>query len=132
MITDEQVYEESKYMDEFYHAVSAVMAYLRGNFMKYAKPPEYRGYEHKFYPKDIMKAFDEQMMKYGFEIDARTLKHAHGIGNNNEWDIVDKDINKVGEFYATNNMYHGVILGVCVNGKRIDSFEIHSDGFTRG
>jgi hypothetical protein len=34
--------------------------------------------------------FDELISKDGFEIDARSVRHAYGIGNNNEWDVLDK------------------------------------------
>ena len=134
MITeyDKRVYKQSEYIEKFYEAIKYAMNYIRKNFMDYAEKPEINGYSNKFKPNTIMKAFDTLILKYGFEIDARTIRHAYGIGNNNEWDIVDKNLIKIGEFYATNNMYHGVILGVQIEGKTIDSFEICSGGFIRG
>ena len=117
---------------EFKEAAQEVMNHFRNNFMDYAQPPRIRGYSRDFKPKVFRDAFDRLMMNRGFEIDARTLRHAHGIGNNNRWDVVDKDLNKVGEFYANNNMYHGVYIGVISKDGIIDKFEICSGGFIRG
>lgn len=132
MITeyDDRVYKESEFMNDFYKAVEKAMNYIREHFMDYARPGS-PGYENEFSPYTIRDAFDEQIMKYGFEIDGRSIRHAYGIGNNNEWDIVDKNINKVGNFYATNDMHSGVMLGVEVKGEVIDRFHICTGGFIR-
>ena len=132
MITeyDDRVYVESEYVDDFKNAVEFAMNFIRRNFMKYARKGDL-GYSHKFSPYVIRDAFDKLMMEYGFEVDGRSVRHAYGIGNNNEWDVVDKDMGKVGEFYANNNMYNGVYVGVSIKGNVVDSFEICSGGFIR-
>ena len=39
----------------------------------------------------VVEAFDRIICENGgFEIDARTVRHAFGIGNNNAYDIVDR------------------------------------------
>ena len=132
MITkyDERVCS-NEYDEECKKACLIAMKYIREHFMNYAKKGDL-GYSNKFKPYDIMEAFDKIISKYGFEIDSRSLRHAYGIGNNNEWDIVDsKNLTPIGEFYATNNMYNGVYLGVHIKDKKIDSFEICSGGFIR-
>ena len=132
MITeyDPRVYTESKYTKEFEKAVTQAMNHIREHYMTYAEKGDL-GYSHKFRPRTICNAFDEQISKKGFEIDGRTLRHAHGIGNNNKWDILDKDMVKVGEFYSNNNMYNGVYVGVSIKDKVIDRFELCSGGFIR-
>ena len=88
MITeyDERVYTESEHMDEFKKAIKLTMNHIRNNFMDYAEKGDL-GYSNKFRPSVLVKAFDELIFYFGFEIDGRTLRHAYGIGNNNKWDI---------------------------------------------
>lgn len=117
--------------EKFEKVGKEALDYIRKNFMEYAKPPEIRGYSNTFNPYVFRDVFDEQISKQGFEIDTRTLRHAYGIGNNNEWDIADKDMNKVGEFWANDNMYQGLYIGANTKGKKIDGFEICSGGFIR-
>jgi hypothetical protein len=133
MITkyDERVYVESKYGEEFKTSCFEVLNHMREHFMEYKEEHSSLGYSNTFRARTIAKKFDELLSEYGFELDERTLTHAHGIGNNNEWEIVDKDINPVGSFYATDNMYSGVILGVTIKGEKLDGFEICSGGFIR-
>lgn len=121
----------SEFAEEFKESALKAMNYIRENFMNYAQPPEIRGYSNTFSPYKIRNVFDELILQDGFEIDATTIRHAHGIGNNNKWDVVDKDLNKVGDFYANDNMYQGVALGVQIQGETIDRFEINSGGFIR-
>ena len=125
--TDERV-NTSIYIDEFKEVAQHAMNYIRINFMDLAEPPRIRGYSNTFNAHKVMKEFDRLISKHGFEIDGRTLKHAHGIGNNNEWEVVDKNIEKVGYFSSVDNMYQGVALSVKVRGERIDGFEICSAG----
>lgn len=132
MITAKNKIEKpSKFTEEFKASAQKAMQYIREHFMDYAQPPEIRGYDNTFNPYVIRNAFDELILKDGFQIDATTIRHAHGIGNNNRWDIVDKELNKVGEFYANDNMYQGVNLGIQIKGKTIDRFRICSGGFIR-
>lgn len=118
-------------MTDFEKVGKDALNHIKDNFMKYARKPEIRGYSNTFKPQDLRDAFDEQISKQGFEIDARTLRHAYGIGNNNKWDIVDRELNKVGTFWANDNMYQGVYVGAEVKDRRIDGFEICSGGFIR-
>lgn len=131
MITeyDERVNQGN--FEEFKEVARKALNHIRNNFMSYAKPPEIRGYDYKFSPYTFRDEFDRLISPYGFEIDARSIRHAYGIGNNNEWDVVDKNMNKVGEFSANNNMYHGVYLNVYVKEDHLDGFEICSGGFIR-
>lgn len=133
MITkyDERVYVESKYIEEFKKVVIKTLDYMREHFMEYKEPRASLGYSYEFRARNIAIIFDSLISKYGFELDERTLTHAYGIGNNNEWEVVDKNLDPVGKFYATNNMYCGVILGVTVKGEKIDGFEMCSGGFIR-
>lgn len=131
MITE---YDERVNTGNFKEAKKAgkeALNYIRKHFMEYAKPPEIRGYSHTFSPYTFRDVFDEQISKHGFEIDARTHTHAYGIGNNNRWDIVDSEMNKVGEFRANNNMYQGVYINVSIKDEHFDGFEICSGGFIR-
>ena len=65
----------------------------------------------------VAEKFDEIIKENGgFELDGRTLRHANGIGNNNEWDIVDKELVKVGSFYCNSDMFGGVFVGVEIDG----------------
>ena len=130
MITENDKYS-SEFEKEFKKSARKAMNYIKENFMDYAQPPEIRGYDNTFNPYVIRNAFDELILQDGFEIDATTIRHAHGIGNNNKWDVVDKNLNKVGDFYANDNMYQGVALGVQIRGKTIARFEICSGGFIR-
>lgn len=131
MITDYDERVNKGDFEGFKPTAKKALNHIRKNFMQYAKPPEIRGYSHKFSPYVFRDVFDEQISKQGFEIDARTLTHAHGIGNNNKWDIVDSNMNKVGEFRANNNMYHGVYINVHIKDEYFDGFEICSGGFIR-
>lgn len=132
MITaKDKIETPSKFTEEFKASAKKAMKYIRKNFMDYAQPPEIRGYDNTFNPYIIRNEFDRLILQDGFQIDATTIRHAHGIGNNNKWDIVDKEMNKVGEFYANDNMYQGVNLGVQIKGKTIDRFRICSGGFIR-
>ena len=121
----------SEFIEEFKESALKAMNHIRENFMDYAQSPEIRGYSNTFNAYRIRDAFDELILKDGFEIDTTTIRHAHGIGNNKKWDVVDKDLNKVGDFYANDDMYQGVYLGVQIQGKNIDSFHICSGGFIR-
>lgn len=131
MITeaDERV-NTSKYIKEFENVAKDALNYIRKNFMDYAEKGD-PGYTYEFRAYKMMKVFDDLISKHGFEIDARTLRHAHGIGNNKEWDVVDKNLEKVGNFSAVDNMYSGSYLTVTTRGKRLDGFEICSGGFIR-
>ena len=57
---------------------------------------------------------------YGFSF--MNLKHAHGIGNNHEWDVV-KNGKKIGAFYCTDDMFGGVRTGIIIDGRVIDKRE---------
>lgn len=117
--------------EEFKQVAKQALNHIRKNFMEYAKPPEIRGYTNTFSPYTMRDVFDEQISPKGYEIDARSIRHAYGIGNNNEWDIVDSNMNKIGEFNAINNMYQGVYISVHIKGEYLDGFEICSGGFIR-
>ena len=131
MITDkDKRVNTSKFIDEFKDVAQNALNYIRKNYMKYAKKGGL-GYTYEFSAYNMMKVFDSIISKHGFEIDARTLRHAHGIGNNKEWDVVDKNIEKVGSFMAVDNMYSGAILSVYIRGERLDGFELCSGGFIR-
>ena len=132
MITenDDRLYT-SKYQDEFKQVALDALNHMKENFMDYATEPDVRGYTYRFSPYTIRDEFDDLIIKHGFEIDATSIRHAYGIGNNNEWDIVDINMDKVGEFFATDNMYQGCILGVRIKGRTIMSFTMCSGGFIR-
>ena len=131
MITDYDSRVNNGDFEEFKQVARKALKHIKENFMEYAQPPRVRGYTYTFSPYSFRDAFDKLISPNGFEIDARTLRHAHGIGNNKEWDVVDKNMNKVGEFSANNNMYQGVYINVSVNGELLDRFEICSGGFIR-
>ena len=57
---------------------------------------------------------------YGFSF--MNPKHAHGIGNNNEWDVI-KNGEKIGTFYCTDDMFGGVRTGITVDGRVVDKRE---------
>lgn len=104
----------SKYQDNLTNAVNIALDYIVQN----KKSFEERDYGmDRIQVSPVMRKFDELICKNGgFEIDGRTLRHAHGIGNNNEWDIVDKELVKVGDFYCNDDMFGGVYVGVEVDG----------------
>lgn len=126
---DDRIYQ-SEYTDEFKKIALEAMNHIKENFMDYAEKGDL-GYSNKFRPQVICRAFDKIIMQSGFEIDGRTLTHAHGIGNNNKWIIIDKNLVNVGEFYCNDDMYNGVYVGVSIQGKVLDKFEICSGGFIR-
>ena len=132
MITeyDERV-NTSKYIEDFKEVAQNALNHIREHFMEYKEESTSYGYSNEFRGKTIMKVFDKLISPHGFEVDARTIRYAHGIGNNKEWDVVDKNLEKVGDFSAVDNMYCGVILRVTVKGERLDGFEICSGGFIR-
>ena len=73
----------------------------------------------------VIKEFDKLICEFGgFELDGRTLRHAHGIGNNSEYDVVDKDLVKVGTFYCNSDMFGGVYTGVTLNGEVIIKYHL--------
>ena len=119
MITeyDERVYIESEYIDDFLKCIPDVFNYLR-NIKQNLKSGD------RMSVKLVSQAFDECILDYGFELDGRTLRHAHGIGNNNEWDVVDKNLIKVGDFFCTDDMYGGVITGVTIKGEIIHKIKM--------
>ena len=123
MITeyDERVYIESEFMDEFKRCIYPALAHIKKNKEAYKK---YDCRMMRMQPKMVANAFDRFIQDYGFELDGRTLKHAYGIGNNNEWDIVDKNLIKVGNFFCTDDMHGGVIVGVEIKGKIVESYKI--------
>lgn len=133
MITeyDNRVYTKSKYEEEFKNICFDVLNHMREHFMEYTEKSSSLGYSNTFRARTIAKEFDKLISEYGFELDERTLTHAYGIGNNNEWKVADKDLNYVAEFHATDNMYCGVIVYVTIRGERLDGFEICSGGFIR-
>ena len=131
MITEYDTRVNNGDFEGFRKTAKKALKHIREHFMDYAQAPDIRGYSHRFSPYTLRDEFDRLISQDGFEIDARSIKHAYGIGNNNEWDILDKNMNKVGTFNANNNMYHGVYLNVYVKDKRLDGFEICSGGFIR-
>lgn len=128
MITEYDERVNKGNFEEFKPVAKQALNHIRKHFMEYAKPPEIRGYENTFSPYTMRDVFDEQISPKGFEIDARSIRHAYGIGNNNEWDIVDANMNKIGTFNAVDNMYQGVYISVLIKGKYFDGFEIRSRG----
>ena len=122
MITeyDERIYVESKFRDEFKKCIHPSLIHIKNNKDEYK---EYDCGKKRIKPKIVGKAFDEFIQNYGFELDGRSLRHAHGIGNNNEWDIVDKNLVKVGDFFCTDDMFGGIITGIKIKGKTIEKYE---------
>ena len=123
MITeyDERVYVESEFMDEFKRCIHPALTYIQHH------KEEYKEYDYgikRMQTKMVANAFDKFIQDYGFELDGRSLKHAYGIGNNNNWDIVDKNLVKVGDFFCTNDMYGGVIVGVKIKGEIVESHKV--------
>lgn len=122
MITDkdERTFTVSKYANELPQAVHKAYENIIeniGDFVKY----DWGMDRVQVYP--LIHKFDELIKREGgFELDDRTLRHANGIGNNHEWDIVDKELVKVGSFYCNSNMYSSVYTGVEVNGKIIERY----------
>ena len=117
MITekDERVHTKSEYLTEFKEAIEIAFDKITSN-VEDVSHYEYGGMRVKV--SLVRDAFDRIVCNNGgFEIDARTVRHAHGIGNNNEWDVVDKDLVKVGSFYANDDMFGGVYMGVEINGE---------------
>lgn len=51
----------------------------------------------------------------GMGFSFRNLKHAHGIGNNNEWKIVNDDDKAIGRFWCTDDMFGGIVTGVIID-----------------
>lgn len=122
MITeyDERIYVESKFMNEFKKCIHPSLIHIKNN------KDEYKEYDYgkkRIKPKIVGKAFDNFIQNYDFELDGRSLRHAYGIGNNNEWDIVDKNLVKVGDFFCTDDMFGGVITGIKIKGKTIEKYE---------
>jgi hypothetical protein len=54
----------------------------------------------------------DNLTNIGFSF--RNLKHAHGIGNNNEWEIVNDDDKTIGKFWCTDDMFGGVVTGIII------------------
>ena len=124
MITekDERTFTKSKYVDEFMNAIDKACDVILENRQSLC---EYDYGSMRVQEKLVTKRFDEIIhANGGFEIDGRTCKHAHGIGNNNEYEIVDKELIKVGSFYCNTDMHGGAYFGVIFNGKKIKRFFI--------
>lgn len=126
MITakDPRVATQSKYVKELKTAMDEVYETLPKCHGSVLGKKDY--INHHLSAHKVMAKIDEIIMKYGFEVDARECKHAHGIGNNNEWKIVDRELEHVAELHCINNMYGGVIVYVTLNGDKLDdSLELH-------
>ena len=67
----------------------------------------------------VMEQVDKILIRYDFDVDARECKHAFGIGNNNEWNIVDKELEPFAELHCTDDMFGGVIVYFTMNGDRL-------------
>jgi hypothetical protein len=116
MITDkdERTFTKSRYIDKFHKAIDIAWNKIIQNQQEYS---EYDWGMDRIQVNKVTKAFDKIIYESGgFELDGRSLRHAHGIGNNNEWDIVDKDLIKIGNFYCNSDMFGGVYIGIEVNG----------------
>lgn len=124
MITDkdERTFTNSKYIEEFKNAIDIAFAILIKEKMSLTK---YEYGSRRMKPKLVTQKFDKIICQNGgFEIDGRTCRHAHGIGNNNEYDIVDKELEKVASFYCNSDMHGGVYVGVTMNGEKLKSYFI--------
>lgn len=123
MITeyDERVYTESEFMDKFKECINPALDHIKTHKDEYK---EYSNRTDRIKPKIVGREFDKYIQKYGFELDGRSLRHAYGIGNNNEWDIVDKNLVKVGDFFCTDDMFGGVITGVKIRGRTIKKYKL--------
>ena len=105
----------SKYQDNLMNAVNIAFDYILQNKKSFEK---YDWGMERIKVSPVTDKFDEIIKTNGgFEIDGRTLRHAHSIGNNNEWDIVDKELVKVGSFYCNDDMFGGVYIGVEIDGE---------------
>lgn len=118
MITeyDERVYVESKHLNEFKECLKPAFDNLKDNARTFV---EYNWGTDRVMVQHTVKAFDDFIQHYGFELDARTLRHPHGIGNNNYYDVVDEELVKVGDFFCNDNMFGGVITGVSIKNETI-------------
>ena len=70
----------------------------------------------------VFKEFTRRLVAEPYGFSFMNLKHAHGIGNNNEWDVVKKD-KKIGTFYCTDDMFGGVRTGITIDGRIVDKRE---------
>ena len=126
--TDERIIiPKSEYIDDFRKIIDGVFNTLiheRRTFVEYDWGMD-RVQKHQ-----VINRFDELIKENGgFELDGRTLRHAHGIGNNSEYDIVDKDLVKVGSFYCNSDMFGGVYTGVTLDGTAVKKFFIGTNRF---
>lgn len=74
---------------------------------------------YRIQERKVVERVDKLLMGMDLEIDATSVEHAHGIGNNNSYKIVDKDMLKAGEFYCNTDMYSGVYVGFTIDGETI-------------
>ena len=119
MITDndERTFTKTKYLQEFKDSINIAFTTLLHEKRQFV---EYDYGMNRIQKKPVINRFDEIIKEHGgFELDGRTLKHAHGIGNNSEYDIVDKDLIKVGAFHYNSDMFGGVYVYVKVNGETV-------------
>ena len=120
MITenDERVKTKSEYVKGLPAAVDVAFNYIMAN-IEFLKKMDWG--INRIQVLEVMKTMDELLLKYDFELDARTRFHKQGIGNNNRWDILDKDLVKVGYFNCNSDMFGGVYIYVEVDGEKIRS-----------
>ena len=120
--TDKRTFTTSKYTEEFFQAIDKAFEVLIENKDDYV---EYDWGMDRVKVKKVTEAFDKVICENGgFELDGRTLRHKNGIGNNNEWDIVDKDLIKVGSFNCNSDMFSGVFVYIMFNGEEIKSMKL--------
>ena len=70
----------------------------------------------------------DNLTNIGFSF--RNLKHAHGIGNNNEWEIVKDDDETIGKFWCTDDKFGGVVTGIIIDGGASMKWKIGQSGVT--
>ena len=120
---DKRIKTNSKYASELKQVVNKAFQHIINNKNNYV---EYDWGMDRVQKHKVINAFDSFICDcIGFELDSRSLKHAHGIGNNSEYDIVDKTLIKVGSFYCNSDMFGGVYTGVTdVEGNIIVGYHI--------
>lgn len=120
--TDPRVQTTSRYGDDFRKVINQAFQTIKSNVKQYE---EYDYGMDRVQKHKVIQAFDELIYEMGgFELDGRTLRHAHGIGNNSEYDVVDKDLVKVGTFYCNDDMFGGVYTGATLNGETIEKYHL--------
>ena len=119
---DPRVQTTSPYTEEFHKTTHKAFQTIKSNVKQYT---EYEWGMDRVQKHKIIQAFDQIIQEQGgFELDARTLRHANGIGNNSEYDVVDKDLIKVGTFYCNDDMFGGVYTGATLNGETIEKYHL--------